>query len=202
VSANATTLDLVRHGEIATPGLLCAGEDEPLSDKGLAQMQALKQGMNWDLIVSSPYERCRMFASDLAQHLSIQHIVDDNWREIDFGNWINVQRDAIWESDQQRLLQLWSQPLDFCAPEGEHMVEFVGRILQAFNQLLKVHRGKTILLMTHAGVIRAILANALTIDYKNTQKFSIQHGKINRLRAYPDGEFSLLNWACSASEFS
>ena len=81
------------------------------------------------------------------------------------------------------------------------MLEFVIRVQNAFDQLLKVHQGKTILLLTHAGVIRAILANALTIDYKNTQKFSIQHAKINRLRAYPDGEFSLLNWACSASEF-
>ncbi len=199
---NATTLDLVRHGEIATPGLLCAGADEPLSVKGLAQMQLLKQGMKWDLIVSSPYTRCYDFASGLANHLKIQHIADDNWREIDFGSWTNVQRDTIWESDRQRLLQLWSQPLEFSAPGGERMTEFVSRVQAAFNQLLKVHQGKSILLLTHAGVIRAILASALDIDYKNTQKFSIQHAKINRLRAYPDGEFSLLNWACSASEFS
>jgi len=63
-----------------------------------------------------------------------------------------------------------------------------------------VHQGASILVLTHAGVIRAILASALGIDYKSTQKFNIQHAKINRLRAYPDGEFSLLNWACSASD--
>ena len=198
---NATTLDLVRHGEIATPGLLCAGADEPLSNKGLAQMRTLKQGMKWDLIVSSPYKRCCAFASDLAHHMEIKHTVDDSWREMDFGRWTNLKQDSIWESDQQRLLQLWAQPLEFSAPGGEHMIDFVTRVQQAFNQLLKMHQGKTILLLTHAGVIRAILASTLSIDYKNTQKFSIQHAKINRLRAYPDGEFSLLNWACSASEF-
>lgn len=141
---NATVLDLVRHGEIATPGLLCADADEPLSENGFAQMQALKQGMKWDLIVSSPYERCHTFASDLAHHLKIKHIVDDDWREIYFGKWINVQRDTIREPDRVCLLQLWSQPLEFSALGGEHMTVFVDRVQQAFNQLLKVHQGKTI----------------------------------------------------------
>jgi broad specificity phosphatase PhoE len=66
--------------------------------------------------------------------------------------------------------------------------------------LLRNHQGKSIFLLTHAGVIRAILADALGIDYRNTQKFDIGYAKVNRLYAYTDGEFSLRNWGCNASE--
>lgn len=157
--------------------------------------------MYWDIILSSPYHRCAEFSAELAHHLQVQHIIDPAWQEIDFGSWTDVSRETIWASDRERLLQLWTDPLAFCAPDGESMMDFVSRIESAFRELLQAHQGASILVLTHAGVIRAILASALGIDYKSTQKFNIQHAKINRLRAYPDGEFSLLNWACSASEF-
>lgn len=200
MSANYTTLDLVRHGEIATHGLLCASASEPLSANGRAQLQALKNGMVWDIILSSPYHRCAEFSAELAHHLQVQHIIDPAWQEIDFGRWADVPQETIWALDRERLLQLWTDPLAFCAPNGESMMDFVSRIESAFGELLRVHQGASILVLTHAGVIRAILASALGIGYKSTQKFNIQHAKINRLRAYPDGEFSLLNWACSASD--
>ena len=200
MSANHTTFDLVRHGEIATRSLLCAGANEPLSAKGREQLQALKIGITWDIILSSPYHRCAEFSAELAHHLQVQHVIDPAWQEIDFGSWTDVSRETIWASDREHLLQLWANPLAFCAPNGESMMEFVSRIETAFTELLCAHQGASILVLTHAGVIRAILANALGIDYKSTQKFNIQHGKINRLRAYPDGEFSLLNWACSAPD--
>jgi alpha-ribazole phosphatase len=201
VPTSHTTFDLVRHGEIATRGLLCASASEPLSADGYEQLQALKSGMYWDIILSSPYHRCAEFSAELAHHLQVQHIIDPAWQEIDFGSWTDVSRETIWASDRERLLQLWTDPLAFCAPDGESMMDFVSRIESAFRELLQAHQGASILVLTHAGVIRAILASALGIDYKSTQKFNIQHAKINRLRAYPEGEFSLLNWACSASEF-
>ena len=33
-----TRIDLVRHGEVATPGLFCASPDEPLSEVGWQQL--------------------------------------------------------------------------------------------------------------------------------------------------------------------
>ncbi len=195
-----TTIDLVRHGEIATRGLLCAGADEPLSEKGLAQLQTLKHYSNWDLIVSSPYARCSEFSTHLARHLQTGHRIDPAWQEIDFGAWTDIPRESIWATNRKKLLQLWENPLEFTAPNGEQMIDFVHRVQNALKQLLLSHQGESILLLTHAGVIRAVLAHALGIEYKNTQKFNIEHAKINRIRAYADEEFSLLKWACSASD--
>jgi len=196
-----TTIDLIRHGEIATPGLLCAGAGEPLSDNGLAQMQALKRcRSSWDVIVSSPYVRCSKFAAQLAQYLKVQHLIEPDFQEIDFGEWTDVPQDLIWASNRQQLLQLWEDPLEFTAPYGEPMIEFVHRVQSALIRLLDIHQGKSIVLLAHAGVIRAILAHVLDIEYKNTQKFNIEHAKLNRIHAYADGEFSLQRWACSATD--
>lgn len=197
-----TTLDLVRHGEIATRGLLCAGSAEPLSATGKTQMETLKPGLKWDLILSSPYKRCSDFAQELASNQGLPLIIDPAWQEIDFGAWTDITRDSIWASDRQHLLRLWSDPMSFTAPGGESMVDFTNRIQTAFAKLLEAHQGKSILMLSHAGVLRAILANALGIDYHSTQKFNVEHAKINRLCVYPDGEVSLLNWACTASELA
>jgi len=200
--ATHTTLDMVRHGETATPDLLCAGFNEPLSASGRAQLEKLKMGISWDIIISSPYKRCSDFAEYLATSLNLPLIIDPAWQEIDFGLWTDITRHSIWESDRQHLLELWSAPLEFTAPNGESMADFVRRIQSACTQLLIEQQGKSILLLTHAGAIRAVLADALDIDYRSTLKFNVEHAKINRLRAYPDGEFSLLNWACPASELA
>ncbi len=201
-TAAFTTLDLVRHGEIATRGLLCAGRDETLSATGKTQLETLKPGLKWDLVVSSPYKRCADFAQELASSQGLPLIIDPAWQEIDFGAWTDVTRESIWASNRQQLLQLWSDPMNFSAPDGESMLDFTNRVQSAFVELLEAHAGKSILMLSHAGVLRAIIANALGIDYHSTQKFNVEHAKINRLRAYPDGEFSLLNWACSASELA
>jgi len=201
-TAAFTTLDLVRHGEIATCGLICASSAEPLSAKGKTQLETLKSGLKWDLIVSSPYKRCGDFAQELASSQGLPLIIDPAWQEMDFGAWTDVTRESIWASERQQLLQLWSDPMNFTAPGGESMIDFTSRIQTAFAKLLEVHAGKSIFMLSHAGVLRAILANALGIDYHSTQKFNVEHAKINRLRAYPDGEFSLLNWACTASELA
>lgn len=92
--------------------------------------------------------------------------------------------------------------MDFIAPGGEKMTDFVSRIQRASQRLFKKYGGKHLLLLTHAGVIRIVLAQCLEIDAKSVQKFNITHGKINRLCAYPGEQYSLLNWACSAADLN
>lgn len=193
----ATTIDLVRHGEVQTPGLFCAMANEPLSEIGWSQLNTLKSPTKWSAIISSPQIRCSEFASQLAQHQSIPLCVDQAWREMDFGRWTGQPYQSIWETDTLLLKQLWKAPLDFTAPEGENMRDFIARIHGAWGKCLNQHRDEHILVLTHAGAIRALLATVLNIDYQSTQKFTVGHGKINRIRCWPDGEVSLINWGCS-----
>lgn len=193
----ATTIDLVRHGEVQTPGLFCAKANEPLSETGWHQLKALKNQEKWSGIVSSPQKRCSEFAAQLAQHQRIPLCVDQTWREMNFGRWSGQSYQSVWETDAPLLTQLWKTPLGFTAPEGESMQDFIIRIQGGWEKLLKQYQSEHILVLTHAGAIRALLATVLNIDYQSTQKFTVAHGKINRIRSWPDGEVSLMNWGCS-----
>ncbi len=196
MSSLHTTIDLVRHGEVQTPGLFCARPDEPLSRTGHTQLAALENSAQWSHIVSSPQRRCREFAERLSKHQCLPLDISPQWREMNFGTWVGRAYQDIWDNHQAQLLALWERPLDFTAPQGDRMQDFIARTSNAWQTLLEQHQGKHILVITHAGVIRSILAQALKIDYQSAQKFNVAHGKINRIRSWPDGEISLLNWAC------
>ena len=56
-------LDLLRHGETELGGGLRGSLDDALTELGWAQMHEAVQGQGpWDRIVSSPLQRCRLFA--------------------------------------------------------------------------------------------------------------------------------------------
>lgn len=189
-----TTIDLVRHGEVQTPGLFCAHANEALSETGWQQMSLLENLHVWDQIVSSPYARCQQFAQRLAKRKSLPLLSDEGLQEMNFGRWQGKTQQSIWDKESDQLQQLWSSPLDFTAPDGESMLAFIERTQAAWQQLLSEYENKSILLLSHAGVIRAILSIALDIDYVSAQKFNIAHGKINRLRYYSDQQYSLQAW--------
>lgn len=191
-----TTIDLVRHGEVKTPDLFCATADEPLSKTGWTQLNALKHHEKWSHIISSPQKRCSEFAAKLAQQKNVPLCIDGAWREMNFGRWTGQTYQSVWEKDTQLLKQLWKAPLEFSAPEGESMRDFITRIQASWGKLLNQYEGQHILVLTHAGAIRALLATVLNIDYQSTQKFAVAHGKINRICCWPDGEVSLLNLGC------
>ena len=185
-------IDLLRHGELQTPGLFCAHKNERLSEKGIQQLETATQNAQWDVIISSPYARCRQYAEVLSQSQSCPLRIFNNFKEMDFGRWTGIQQETIWKQDSGLLKQLWSHPEIFIAPDGESIVAFCERVHQGWEELLETYSEHSILLMTHAGVIRCILANALNITYKSTLAFEIGYAKYTRLHGYPDQVYSLV----------
>ena len=84
----STTLDLMRHGE-PVGGRRYRGQiDDPLSEKGWAQMRAaVGELAPWDRIVSSPLLRCRAFAEALASAHGLPLTLDERLKEVGFGAW-------------------------------------------------------------------------------------------------------------------
>lgn len=192
LNSKSTRVDLLRHGELQTSGLFCANETEQLSDKGFQQLSKATKNKQWDLIVSSPYQRCQKYAERLAQKQPHKLIILDSFKEMDFGRWTNQPQITIWEHNSTLLKQLWDTPENFIAPDGEAMIAFIKRVNQGWLELIKQYQGQSILVLTHAGVIRCILANTLNIPYKSTLAFNIGYAKYTRLHCYPDQVYSLV----------
>jgi len=187
-----TTLDLLRHGELETTGLFCANPDEPLSEKGFQDLTRITKNMQWDVLASSPYKRCCSFVKVLKKERNDSVVMFDSaFQEMNFGRWEGIPTKQIWQDEPEKLNQLWQAPQDFIAPEGESMQAFTHRVNEGLKALISNHRNQSILLVTHAGVIRSILSMALEINPISALKINVGYAQMIRLHCYPDGEFSL-----------
>ena len=158
-----TRIDAIRHGEPEGGRRYRGyGIDDPLTEKGWQQMwNAMPEQPGWDLIISSPLARCLNFSNALAEKLGIPAIVNDQMKEIGFGVWEGLTPDEIIAADSEALNRFYQDPIHN-RPEGAEPLEtFSNRVWSAYKKIAAEHSGKHILIVAHAGVIRAITANVL-----------------------------------------
>ncbi|MFP3527507.1 histidine phosphatase family protein, partial [Pantoea sp. SIMBA_072] len=64
------------------------------------------------------------------------------------------------EDQADALGRFWENPYAFTPPNGEPVEAFAERVLAAVERLGRQHAGKRVLLVTHGGVMRLLLARA------------------------------------------
>jgi alpha-ribazole phosphatase len=154
-------VDLLRHGETELGGGLRGSIDDTLTDTGWAQMRAAVIGQGpWDRLVSSPLQRCARFAEELAAQLGVPVQLDKDLQELHFGAWEGQSAAALMETDAQALGLFWADPYSFTPPQGEPVADFSARVLAALERLHATCAGERILLISHGGVMRLLLAQA------------------------------------------
>ncbi|TXH69039.1 MAG: histidine phosphatase family protein [Thiothrix sp.] len=188
---SVTQIDVLRHGQVLTPNLFCAPSTEALSQVGWQQLTTATRDYRPDQILSSPSARCAEFAQKFSAKAAIPLQIEARIQEMNFGNWIGKTSQAIWATDQVGLQQLWSDPLSFTAPQGESMQAFIERVTKAWADLTQLYAGQRVLLITHGGVIRVLLAYSLGIGYAQTLRFELAYGQAVRFRVYADATSSV-----------
>ncbi len=154
-------LDLLRHGETELGGGLRGSLDDALTARGWEQMHtAVEQGGPWDCLVSSPLQRCARFAEQLGARLGVPVQLDKDLQELHFGAWEGRSAAALMDTDAEALGQFWADPYAFTPPEGEPMLAFSSRVLAAVEHLHSAYAGQRVLLVSHGGVMRLLLAQA------------------------------------------
>lgn len=161
-----TKIFFLRHGQVTEQKHLLGRTDWPVMASGYDAMQAQANSISFDHIVSSPLKRCAAFAEDLSQAQHIPLSIDANFAEIDFGDWDGENIAELWQQKAGLMQTYFAQPFDFTPPNAEHSLDFQQRVEQAVQQLIKQHPEKTVLVVCHAGVIKAALASALRIDHQ------------------------------------
>lgn len=190
-----TTIDLMRHGEPVGGSRYRGRLDDPLSDRGWAQMHAaVGDHRPWEHIVSSPLLRCRAFAEVLSQRLGLPLEIDPRWQELDFGDWEGRSAEELGVTDPQRIRKFWSDPIAHPPPGGESLAAFGGRVMDAWNDLLARHAGRHLLVVGHAGVIRMVLRHVLDMPLERLFRIHVPNAAITRVQVMRDasGEFPML----------
>ena len=158
-----TQIDIIRHGE-PEGGRRYRGYsvDDPLSKKGWQQMwDAVPEKPGWEHIISSPLSRCHKFSEALADTLGIQYSVNDNLKEIGFGSWEGRTPDDIKHNEGDALQRFLQDPVNNRPPGAEPLHDFAERVWTVYEAIAEQYRGQHVLVVAHAGVIRAITSNVL-----------------------------------------
>lgn len=192
-----TTLDLIRHGE-PVGGRKYRGQiDDPLSEKGWAQMQAaLGDHTAWSRIVSSPLLRCRAYAEGLAAKRDLPLTIEARFKEVGFGVWEGKTAAEIELEAPGTLARFKADPIGARPPGAEALDAFFARVAAGLEHVLLTHPGEPVLIVCHAGVIRMALAYALAIPLANAYRIEVASAGITRLR-FDAGPASLVfHWGC------
>jgi alpha-ribazole phosphatase len=150
-------LILVRHCEPQEDARgLCYGRlDIGLSDAGREHAERLGAALarhEWDAVYSSP----RLRARETAVAVDRDVVIDDDLREIDFGDLEGRSYDEIAATDPELYRAWMEQPTTVHFPGGESFAELKVRALEALDRIRAAHGAAVVI--THGGVLRAGLA--------------------------------------------
>ena len=181
-------LDFLRHGETSLSHTLRGRTDDALTAKGWAQMQStIAQAEQlrpaWDVIYSSPLQRCRLFAEQWAEQKQLPLYIEPNLQEMDFGEWEAQPTDRLYQLYPDELAQFWQKPLSFTPPQAESLLAFKSRVLESVETLTQqmYAQGWTrALIISHGGVIKLLKCQALKQNDNDLLKMSAELAQLNR----------------------
>ena len=175
-------LDLLRHGETELGGGLRGSLDDALTDKGWAQLRAAVIGQGpWDRLVSSPLQRCARFAEELGAQLGLPVQLEKDLQELHFGVWEGQNTAQLMKTSAEALGLFWTDPYSFTPPEGEPVADFSARVLAAVERLHGTYAGERVLLITHGGVMKLLLAQARGLPREQLLNVEVTHASLHSL---------------------
>jgi alpha-ribazole phosphatase len=180
-------ITLIRHTTLNIAPHICYGQsDVEVSGSFEMESQALLQklrGLEFDAVYTSPLRRCHQLAqvlcaSDGLQVRSEEIRLDERLKELHFGDWEMMPWDAIprepfdqWASDYANL----------APPNGETFTQLHARA-KSFVEDVSGHSGNSsLLVVTHGGLIRALIAETLNLPLKRLFRIAIDHGSLTQL---------------------
>lgn len=159
-----TLVLLVRHGQTPTTGDKLPGRapNLHLAEKGIAQAEAAAARIaglkNVAAVYASPMERTRETAAPIAKARKLRVRQAKGIIECDFGQWTGEKLSKLRKLPEWRTVQRY--PSGFRFPGGESFAEMQSRSVDAIHDLVAAHPGETIVAVSHADVIKAIVAAA------------------------------------------
>lgn len=180
-------IDLLRHGESELSHTLRGSLDDALTAKGWQQMlssigqsQTLLQ--QWDVVFSSPLQRCSMFAEHCVKEQDIPLILDKNLQEMHFGDWEGQSIQQLYEQFPETLADFWQKPTQTTLPNAETMHQFHLRVSTAMSniqQQMQLNGWQSALVITHGGVIKLLKCMVLQQPLDDVLKMSAELGQLN-----------------------
>ncbi len=177
---------LVRHGQndwvdkkrLAgwTPGI-------HLNDAGKKQVQSLSERLIEQpvkAIYSSPLERCIETADILASSHKLEVQILESVGEVRYGKWEGKELKVLSKKKRQ-WFAVQHFPSRFRFPGGETFQEVQERAVSAIESLNSKHLKEVIIVVSHADVIKLVLAHYLGVHIDLFQRITVSPASVNIL---------------------
>ena len=194
-----TRIVAVRHGEtVWNAEMRMQGQlDTALSERGRRQAARAAEalaGEGNEAIVSSDLVRAFDTAAAIADSVGLPVATDPGLRERSFGmfqGYTYAEIDALWPTEAAR----WRRhDPEFVPDGGESLVDFNARAVAAVTAIATRARGRSILVVTHGGVLDCLYRAASGLGLDAPRSWELGNATINRL-LFTGERFTLVGWS-------
>ena len=161
---------LIRHGktEANEKHLYCGSTDLSLSEAGRTELQNIHYDIKNVRFLTSGMKR----TNETLQILfgDVPYEVDPRFREVDFGIFEMHSYDELKDTPEYQIWLTGDNEVNI-PPEGESGAQMKQRVLEAFSEIKE-----DTCIITHGGVIAAIMENLFPEENKNRYQWQPQNG--------------------------
>lgn len=170
---------LIRHTRLQVAQGVCYGQsDVDIASTFVQELALIRQKLShwqFDAVFTSPLQRCAKLAQALAPD-AIRH--DARLKELHFGDW-EMQ---AWADIPRDVFDVWAQNYaTLSPPNGETFSELQGRGVAFLSEMQAQFPQGHIVVVTHGGMIRTLLAHTLNMPLKGLFRFTIDYGSLTQL---------------------
>lgn len=182
-----TELVLIRHGETAGNLRLTAlgTTDLPLTETGRAQAEALAEKLKTyapDALYASPLVRAQETAKAIGIACGVPVTTVPDLAERNFGIWENTAVEDIKSRYPEAYAAWQKDKADYRIPGGETARENYNRVSRALDDILTRHQSGRVLIVSHLGSIRNMLAYLLGQEVERAWEHHIENGSFCRVQ--------------------
>lgn len=172
-------ISLLRHTTPKIEKGICYGQaNVKLADTFLKELQQIKEKLGkttYDIIFTSPLYRCKYLAEKL-QKYNQKLIEDKRLMELNFGDW---ELKSWREISEDKKSELWFKDyVKQSCPNGESFLDLKNRMLSFITEVQAKYNDKTLLLVTHAGNIRAFQTIIEKETLQNAFAIKVEYGEL------------------------
>ncbi|MGY1741125.1 MULTISPECIES: bifunctional RNase H/acid phosphatase [unclassified Blastococcus] len=193
--AVTTVTHLLRHGQTEhTPERRFSGRNDlPLSAVGRAEAEAAAEraaALGVDVVVASPLRRTRETAEVVAARLGLPVLFDDDLVEMDFGDLEGLTAEEARRTHPLAARRVFTE-VDVAAPGGESIADVSRRVARARARVLREHRGRSVLVVSHVTPIKLLLAAGLDVDDAVVHRIFLSAASLSTVAWSTDGRHSV-----------
>jgi alpha-ribazole phosphatase len=167
---------LIRHTRVVPPPGTCYGWcDVPLADTWRDDIAAVRAALPWTPreLWTSPAARCRTLAEGLG-FAREEIVIEPRLRELHMGEW----EGRPWDAFRGPESEAWAlDPWRLSPPGGESAEAFWARVA-ALRETVLASEPERLVLVTHAGVIRAWRGIAEGVSFEAALREPIPFGSL------------------------